>query len=92
VTWTARERATVRDYGLRQEFTTPYTPEQNGMIERLFRTLKQECVWLHNFRDLAEAEREIGRWIEKYNTQRPHEALNWLTPAEARERQAEQAA
>ena len=85
-------RATVRDYGLGQEFTTPYTPEQNGMIERLFRSLKQECVWQFNFRDLGHAEREIGRWIEKYNTERPHEALGWLTPAEARSRQLEQAA
>jgi putative transposase len=32
-----RFRAACRDYRLRQEFITPYTPEQNGMIERFFR-------------------------------------------------------
>ncbi|MBP6263358.1 MAG: DDE-type integrase/transposase/recombinase [Nitrospira sp.] len=32
------------DYRLQQEFITPYTPEQNGMIERFFRSLKEECV------------------------------------------------
>ncbi len=58
----------------------------------VFRSLKEECVWLFNFRDLAHAEQEIGRWMEKYNTERPHEALGWLTPAQARGRQLEQAA
>ena len=37
--FTARRfRAACRDYRLRQEFITPYTPEQNGMIERFFRS------------------------------------------------------
>jgi transposase InsO family protein len=38
-----RFRAACKDYRLRQEFITPYTPEQNGMIERFFRSLKEEC-------------------------------------------------
>ena len=46
-----RFRAALRDYRLRQEFITPYTPEQNGMIERFFRSLKEECVWQHVFAD-----------------------------------------
>ena len=37
-----RFRAACRDYRLRQEFITPYTPEQNGIIERFFRSLKEE--------------------------------------------------
>jgi putative transposase len=40
-----RFRLACRDYRLRQEYITPYTPEQNGMIERFFRSLKEECVW-----------------------------------------------
>jgi putative transposase len=43
-----RFRAACRDYRLKQEFITPYTPEQNGMIERFFRSLKEECTWLHS--------------------------------------------
>jgi putative transposase len=39
-----RFRAACRDYHLAQEFITPYTPEQNGLIERFFRSLKEECV------------------------------------------------
>jgi putative transposase len=34
----------VRAAGLRREYLTPYTPEQKGMIESWFRTLKSECI------------------------------------------------
>jgi putative transposase len=33
-----------RDYRLRQEFITPYAPEQNGVVERFFRSLKEKCL------------------------------------------------
>jgi len=77
-----------RDYGLPQEFVTPYTPEQNGMIERFFRSLKEECVWLRNFRSFEEARREIGRWIHWYNEGRPHQSLGYLSPKQFRLKQA----
>ena len=32
--------ALVKSYGLKQEFITPYTPQQNGLVERMIRTLK----------------------------------------------------
>ncbi|MCG2586915.1 DDE-type integrase/transposase/recombinase, partial [Massilia sp. TS11] len=35
--------ALVRSYGLRQEFITPHCPQQNGMVERVIRTLKEQC-------------------------------------------------
>ncbi|MEZ9553296.1 transposase [Vibrio breoganii] len=42
-------------YGLTQEFIQPHTPQQNGMIERLIRTIKEQCIWMHNFGSLGEA-------------------------------------
>jgi putative transposase len=84
-------RRTARDYGLSQEYITPYTPEQNGVVERVIRTLKEECIWLHRFESMEEAERAISRWVEEYNTERPHEQLSWNTPSQWRERH-EQAA
>jgi putative transposase len=36
--------ALVKSYGLRQEFITPRCPHQNGMVERVIRTLKEQCV------------------------------------------------
>ena len=75
---------TVTKYHLFQEYITPYTPEQNGIIERFFRTLKEECVWGYNFRDSDEAFTKIAEWIDRYHEYRPHSALGYLTPNEFR--------
>jgi putative transposase len=77
-----RFRDACRDYRISQEFITPYTPEQNGMIERWFRSLKEECVWLHNFTCFEQAKAEVNRWIQFYNQLRPHQALGYQSPAE----------
>jgi putative transposase len=87
-----RFRAACRDYQLRQEFITPYTPEQNGMIERFFRTLKEECVSQHNFTDFTHARREVLAWIHWYNSRRPHSALGYRSPAEYHAQQLNQVA
>ena len=55
----------------------------NIFIERLWRSLKYEAVYLHEMTDGFAAERVIGEWIEFYNTERPHSALDGRTPAEA---------
>lgn len=73
----------VRSYGLRQEFITPHCPQQNGMVERLIRTLKEQCLHRHRFESLQHATRIIADWILFYNTRRPHQALKMKTPAEA---------
>ena len=75
--------ALVRSYGPRQEFITPHTQEQNGMVEHVIRTLKDQCVHRHRFETLQHASRVIGDWIGFYHNQRPHQALGMKTPAEA---------
>jgi putative transposase len=72
----------ARRAGIYQEYITPYTPEQNGMIERWFLTLKSECLWLKNFGTLSEAREEIDQFVEKYNRERPHRALGMLSPSQ----------
>lgn len=57
----------------------------NVVIERFWRSLKQECVYLHELRDGIEAHRIIGDWMERYNRRRPHSALGYDTPAMAYE-------
>jgi len=52
---------------LRQEFITPYTSEQNGIIVRFFRSLKEECVWQQTFEMFEEARRIIGNGMRWYN-------------------------
>jgi putative transposase len=74
--------AVVRSYRLRQESTTPYSPEQNGMAERVIRVLEEQCAHRHRFESLQHASRTIGDWIGFYNTRPPHQALGMKTPAE----------
>ncbi|MFO8047280.1 MAG: integrase core domain-containing protein [Halomonas sp.] len=72
--------ATVKAYGLTQEFTTPYTPEQNGLVARFFRSLKEEGIWQHRFESLGQARVVIGRWIRYDNEERPHQSLGYVAP------------
>ena len=73
----------VRSYGLKQEIITPHCPQQNGMVERVIRTLKEQCAHRHRFESQQHAMRVIGDWIQFYNHRRPHQALGMKTPAEA---------
>ncbi|MGC1816320.1 MAG: IS3 family transposase [Casimicrobiaceae bacterium] len=73
--------ALVRSYGLRKEFITPHTPEQNGMVERVIRTLKEQCAHRHRFETLQHAARGIGDWISFFNHCRRHQASGMKTPA-----------
>ena len=52
----------------------------NIFIERLWRSLKQEAVYLHEINDGFQAKRIIDDWIEFYNSERPHTALDKRTP------------
>lgn len=70
----------VRSYGLQQEFITPHCPEQNGLVERVIRTIKEQCVHRQRFETLQHAARVLGDWIGFYNQKRPHQALKMKTP------------
>ena len=59
-------------------------PECNGVAERFMRTLKEQCLYLHQFRDLDEARVIIGAFIARYNTEWIVERLGYRTPAQAR--------
>jgi putative transposase len=54
----------------------------NVFIERLWRSLKYECVYLREFATGHDAHREIGIWLDYYNTERPHSSLLDMTPIE----------
>jgi putative transposase len=54
----------------------------NVFIERLWRSLKYECVYLQAFESGLDAKRRIGNWIAYYNTQRPHSTFGDKTPFE----------
>lgn len=55
----------------------------NIIVERLWRSLKYESVYLHAYETGTECRKGIGAWIELYNQRRPHSSLDDRTPDEA---------
>jgi len=82
----------IKCWGFRDTPAFVGEPECNGCAERFMRTLKEQCLYLHQFRDLAEARRVIGAFIAQYNREWIVERLGYRTPAQARREALAQAA
>jgi putative transposase len=75
--------ALAKTYGLQQDFITPYSPEQNGMVERVIRTSRSS---VHTVIALGVCNTQVGSLVIGigFNNQRcPNYALGMKTPAEA---------
>ena len=59
-------------------------PEGNGCIERFFRTLKEQLLWVRRFRDLDELRATLTDFRDRYNHHWILERLNYRTPVQAR--------
>lgn len=59
--------------------------DTDAYIERFFRTLKEETVWLQEYLSFSRAQKDICKYIHFYNTDRPHSAIGYLSPKEFRE-------
>ena len=55
----------------------------NVFVERLWRSVKYEEVYLHAYDSVSEARASIGRYFEFYNQRRPHASLDGSTPDQA---------
>ena len=53
----------------------------NIFMERWFRSLKQECIYINEYKNIKELKQLIKDYIDYYNNTRIHEALNYETPA-----------
>jgi len=73
-------RDEIRRLGIKHTRTMVNTPKGNSVVERFFKSLKEECVWQNQFRNFEEAKKAVDRWMEFYNTERPHQALGYETP------------
>ena len=77
-------RAACRDYRLRQEFITPYTPEQTGIVERLLRSLKESFSGSTTSLTSPKPELPLPTGFTGYNAERPHQALSYRSPRQFR--------
>jgi putative transposase len=70
----------VESLGIRVSMDGKGRWQDNIFVERFWRSIKHEWILLHEYNRLPELETLIGRWIERYNTWRPHSALDGQTP------------
>lgn len=66
--------------GIHQAFTSYNNPKGNADTERMMRTLKEELIWLREWRDQYELSVAIDTWMETYNETWLHSALGYRTP------------
>lgn len=72
----------LREAGIRISMDGRGRAYDNIFVERLWRSVKYEEVYLHDYQTVAEAVSGVGRYFAFYNHERPHQAFGGLTPAE----------
>jgi len=75
----------LRDQNIGPAFIAPGRPWQNGYVESFHGKLRDECLNREWFLNAREAKVVIERWRHFYNHQRPHSALGYRAPAQARQ-------
>jgi putative transposase len=55
----------------------------NVFVERLWRSIKYEEVYLHAYDSVSQARASVGRYLDFYNSRRPHSSLDGMTPDQA---------
>lgn len=75
--------------GVQLEFIRPGRPVENAYAESFNSRLRDECLNVHLFFDVEDAQRKLDEWRDDYNYVRPHGSLGNRTPVEARRAQAE---
>lgn len=73
--WAFENRVTM-------DFSRPGKPTDNALVESFNGSLRDECLNVHWFLSLEDAQEKIECWRQEYNQQRPHSSLNNLTPEE----------
>jgi putative transposase len=72
----------LKDYEIKISMDGKGRWMDNVFIERLWRSLKYECVYLNNFENGRQARVLIGNWMTHYNRERPHSTFDGQTPYE----------
>lgn len=71
---------TCRELDIQQAFTSYNNPKGNADTERVFRTMKEELLWLKEWTSPFELSDALGKWINYYNEKYLHSALGYKSP------------
>ena len=75
-------KSLLKELHIRQSMDGKSRWADNIMIERWFRSLKTECIYINEYHSPRELRLSIQDYIHSYNTYRPHQALEYATPDE----------
>jgi len=79
----------IRISGMTHVRTSPYYPESNGTLERYHKTIKGDCIRVKTPLSLEDAQRSVADFVKRYNTERLHSAIGYVTPMDKLEGRAE---
>jgi len=65
---------------IKQIFTCYNNPKGNADTERVIRTIKEDLIWIKEWKTPSQLEDDLKTWMVKYNTDFPHSSLNYKTP------------
>ncbi|HEX2100984.1 MAG TPA: integrase core domain-containing protein [Candidatus Synoicihabitans sp.] len=71
-----------RENGIRHLLTAPHSPTTTGKVERFHKTLRAEFLAGRVFESLEQAQAQLDAWVAHYNTERPHQGIGMVTPAQ----------
>lgn len=78
----------VKLCGMTHVRTSPYYPQSNGKLERVNKTVKNETIRKQPPKDVDDARRIVGQYVEHYNTRRLHSAIDYISPLDKLEGRA----
>jgi putative transposase len=70
----------ISHWGMALSYAFPHQPQCNGVIERFFRTLKEQAIWGRTFRTAAEVRAAVSDFVARYNAAWRLERLGYLSP------------
>lgn len=75
-------KAFLKELGILNEYSRPHVPEDQAVLERFFRTIKQGEVYHQEYENHYQAKDGISEFINYYNHRRPHQGIGFVTPYE----------
>ena len=79
----------IRISGMTHVKTSPYYPQSNGKLERYHKTIKGSCIRVNTPLSLDDCQRLVTDFVDHYNNVRLHSAIDYITPADKLQGQAE---
>ena len=79
----------IRISGMTHVKTSPYYPQSNGKLERYHKTIKGTCIRVNTPLSLDDCQRLVTDFVDHYNNVRLHSAINYITPSDKLQGQAE---